>query len=111
MNRVDPVLRQAWDDARDKDERAFAHYSRPTSLPLDYSYLGDLLTLINKEWALFQDVFGTGKTAKQQLQGKIEDIVRVRNPLAHNRAVPENELKRAEVYCTDVMMMVTAVHP
>ena len=54
-------------------------------------------------------MFGSGKAAKRQLQGKIEDIIRVRNPLAHNRVVPENELKRAEVYCTDVLMLLQVV--
>jgi len=28
---------------------------------LDYSYLNDLLALINAEWSLFRDVFGSGK--------------------------------------------------
>jgi len=50
-------------------------------------------------------VFGSGKQAKRELTGKIEAIVKVRNPLAHNRAVPENELKRTEAYCTDVLML------
>lgn len=101
---IDSALRERWARASDKDERAFGQYARSESSPLDYSYLSDLLALINKEWDLFHDVFGKGKAVKRQLQGKIEDIVRVRNPLAHNRAVPQNELKRAEVYCTDILM-------
>lgn len=109
MECVNQEMRQTWAEARAKDERTFARYGQPAPSLLDYSYLGDLLALINAEWALFQDVFGTGKTAKRQLQGKIEDIIRVRNPLAHNRAVPENELKRAEVYCTDVLMLLQKV--
>lgn len=109
MERVNQEMRQTWAEARAKDERTFARYGQPAPSLLDYSYLGDLLALINAEWALFQDVFGSGKIAKRQLRGKIEDIIRVRNPLAHNRAVPENELKRAEVYCTDVLMLLQKV--
>ncbi len=109
MGRVNQEMRRTWAEARAKDERTFGHYRQPAPSLLDYSHLGDLLTLINAEWGLFRDTFGPGRTAKRQLQSKIEDILRVRNPLAHNRAVPENELKRAEVYCNDLLMQVQRV--
>lgn len=106
IERLDPQQRQIWAQARAKDERAFARYDRPAPSLLDYSYLNDLLALINTEWSLFHDTFGRGRTNKRQLQGKIEAIIKVRNPLAHNRAVPENELKRAEVYCADLLTQI-----
>jgi hypothetical protein len=33
----------------------------------------------------------------------VEHIIKVRNPLAHHRAVPENELRRALVLSTDIL--------
>jgi hypothetical protein len=104
IHQVPTEWREAWTKARTKDERTFAHYEQTPSSLLDYSYLNDLLALINKEWSVFHDVFGSGKAAKRKLQSNIEAIVRVRNPLAHNRSVPSNELKRAEVYCTDILL-------
>lgn len=102
--RVEEDLRVAWEATQEKEEDTHIHYGTTVPPLLHYSYLADLRDLINREWSLFHDVFGSGKTAKRELQGKIEAINRVRNPLAHNRAVPENELKRAEVYCTDILL-------
>jgi ATP-dependent helicase YprA (DUF1998 family) len=82
-----------------KEERQFASSHHL----LDYTYLQDLLELVNIQWMLFQDLFGDGKKAKGQLTEKVQSIVKVRNPLAHNRAVPEDELKQVEVYCADVL--------
>jgi hypothetical protein len=77
----------------------------PKSSLLDYTYLGDLVGLINKQWQLFADVLGAGKEAKSEFTRMTAAIIRVRNPLAHNRDVPLNELRRADVYCTDLLML------
>ena len=66
----------------------------------------DLKDIISREWQLFNDIFGNGKAAKRQLNEKIQAIVKVRNPLAHNRDVPKNELKRTEVFCTDILIQI-----
>jgi len=47
LDRVHEVLRERWQKTQEQDAWAFAQYDRPTPGLLDYSYLGDLLTLIN----------------------------------------------------------------
>ena len=101
---IKPELREKWEVAKNKDEKTFAQYGMSQSSLLDYTYLGDLVGLINTQWSLFQDIFGAGKAAKREFTRKTEAIIRVRNPLAHNRTVPINELKRADVYCTDLLI-------
>lgn len=101
---IKPELREKWATAQAKDEKTFVRYGVPKSSLLDYTYLGDLVGLINTQWSLFEDILGAGKAAKQEFTRVTEAIIRVRNPLAHNRAVPLNELRRADVYCTDLLM-------
>jgi hypothetical protein len=107
LSRISPEKIARWEEMREKDQSTFKDYEHGKSkLPLlDYSYLGDLLEIINRYWNLFADVFGGDKHSKRELQNKLQAIIRIRNPLAHNREVPGNELKRANVYCTDLMMM------
>ncbi len=104
---IKPELREKWKLTQAKDEKTFARYGMLKSSLLDYTYLGDLIGLINPQWSLFEDVFGPGKQAKQEFTRVSEAIIRVRNPLAHNRDVPLNELRRADVYCTDLLMQLT----
>lgn len=106
LERVPESMRLQWEQVQEQDVRAFQKYTHTASSLLDYSYLGELMVLITSQWQLFLDVFGQGKPAKRELQDKLEAIIKVRNPLAHNRAAPENELKRAEVFCTDILMLV-----
>ncbi|MCL4868803.1 MAG: hypothetical protein KJ063_07540 [Anaerolineae bacterium] len=101
---IKPELREKWIATQAKDEKTFVRYGMSKSSLLDYSYLGDLVGLINAQWSLFEDIFGAGKAAKQEFTRVTEAIIRVRNPLAHNRDVPLNELRRADVYCTDLLM-------
>lgn len=82
-----------------KEERQFARIQHL----LTYVYLQDLLELINKQWALFQGLFEDGKRAKGQLTEKVQAIAKIRNPLAHNRAVPAEELQLAGECCDDVL--------
>lgn len=96
---------EKWKQLREKDERAFSGYEQPLPSLLDYTYLDDLLAMINRQWQLFMDIFGTGKPAKQELRRKLEAIIRVRNPLAHNRVIPTNEIKRADVYSEDLLRL------
>lgn len=100
---TDPVLLARWNDMRNRDLRTFRQHNMPVAPLVDYTYLEDLSGMILRQWALFQDVFGQEKTARVVLADKITAINRVRNPLAHNRTVPENELIRAETYCHEIM--------
>lgn len=69
---------------------------------LDYTYLQDLIELVNRQWELFQDLFGDDRKAKGRLTKKVYTIVKVRNPLAHNRLVPMEELEAARQYCREL---------
>jgi hypothetical protein len=106
-SKLNPEKVARWKEMRKKDSIAFNEYKKdePEHFLLDYSYLGDLLEIINKYWNLFGDVFGADKQSKREFHKKLQAIIRIRNPLAHNREVPGNELKRANVYCTDLMMV------
>ena len=108
MLQINPEIRKKWAEAQAKDEKTFARYGMPKSSLLDYTYLGDLVSLTNRQWQLFEDVLGAGKEAKREFARMTEAIIRVRNPLAHNRDVPLNELRRVEVYCTDLLIQLKA---
>jgi ATP-dependent helicase YprA (DUF1998 family) len=69
---------------------------------LDYTYLQDLLELIHQQWDLFQNPFGDDKKAKKRLTEKMQIVMKVRNPLAHNRLVPTEELQQAEANCQEL---------
>jgi len=103
-----PKMYAYWLRNLQKDKVAFQLYTDYSAAILDYSRLEDLAELVNAQWALFRDVFDFGydKRNKSVFTEKIRDIVRVRNPLAHHRPVPENELLRAQVYCNDILLVI-----
>ena len=94
-----------WMRILEKDRAAFRIYGDYNPSALDYAHLGDLIALVTGEWDLFRETFdfGYGRRNKSVFQDKMEHIIKVRNPLAHHRAVPRNELLRALVLCTDVL--------
>lgn len=63
---------------------------------LDYAYISDLKDFIFAEWGKYQSVVGD---AKADLERKFQDIIKVRNPMAHHRQVPEDVLQNAELSC------------
>lgn len=69
---------------------------------LDYSYIMDLWVIIQKEWQVFQKVFGN-KSHKYWEQ-RIQQIVRVRNPEAHNRThiLLEYEINDGRAACQEL---------
>lgn len=91
-----------------RDKAAFQLYTNYSTAILDYSRLEDLAELVNAQWALFRDIFDFGydKRNKSVFTEKIRGITKVRNPLAHHRPVPENELLRAQVYCNDILLAI-----
>lgn len=103
----DEAIRTKWKLQREKDRKTFEAYDYEEPPLLDYTYLGDLQAMVNREWTLFKDIFESrqypSKEAKKEFALKVEAITRVRNPLAHNREIPSNELKRADVFCTDLL--------
>jgi hypothetical protein len=91
-----------------KDRAAFQAYQEYAPSILEYAHLGDLTVLITGEWDLFREFldFGYDRRNKAVFQDKMEHIIKVRNPLAHHRAIPENEILRALVLCTDILKAV-----
>jgi hypothetical protein len=96
IDQINLEWREKWALARKKDDRAFEKYGMTPQPVLNYSYLGELMSMINNEWGLFEDIFGSRKLNRPLFTQTLESIIKVRNPLAHNRPIPENELKIAE---------------
>lgn len=89
-----------------KDKAAFKVYSDHSPQILEYARFDDLVELISAQWQLFRDQlnFGFDTRNKMIFSDKMNHIAKVRNPLAHNRSIPENELLRARVFCTDILL-------
>ncbi|MCL4201882.1 MAG: hypothetical protein KJ000_05265 [Pirellulaceae bacterium] len=67
---------------------------------LDYAYIGDLKDLIFAEWEKFRPAFGG---AKADWERRFQDVMKVRNPMAHHRAVPADVLLDAERSCKAIL--------
>ena len=93
---------EKWREIQDKDRRAFSDYAITESTLVDYTFLNELTEMITRQWDLFLDVFGHKRSAKGAFVEKMKSVTRVRNPLAHSRTVPDNELIRAETYCNEI---------
>jgi hypothetical protein len=65
---------------------------------LEFVYLGQLETLIFKEWDTFRDMFGE----KLWLKKQVEKIIHVRNEEAHNRHVSADDKKMVIGYCSEI---------
>lgn len=101
-NQVDSIL-----ERRKKAKKKYILSDfEPSSEIIDYTYIGQLSSIINTDWNLFQDIFGNGREKKRQLREKLDAIIIVRNDRGHFNKVPENELKRVEVFCNDILIMI-----
>lgn len=98
---------EIWVSTAQKDKAAFQLYQQYQPGILEYARFGDLVELICAQWHLFKDTldFGADKRNKNEFHDRMKAIERVRNPLAHHRAVPENELLRALVFCRDILLI------
>lgn len=96
----------SWTHNMQKDLAAFQSYQQYDPQILEYARFQDLTELINAQWHLFRESldFGAAKRNKSIFSDKMKQIAQVRNPLAHHRSIPENELWRAKVLCTDILM-------
>ena len=72
---------------------------------LEYLYMGDLGRLVtaSETWDQFSPIF---KRRKDLLEGKLQQILPVRNDRAHFRPVPENELLRCKLACSDLRALI-----
>ena len=102
--RINHEWKEKWALAKQKDDRAFEKYGMAPQPILNYSYLGELVALINNEWGLFEDIFGHRKLNRPIFTQKLESIIKVRNPLAHNRPIPNSELKIAEKNSREILI-------
>ena len=104
------VLGNEWEKVEEVRRRASAAYPLSPGHErelMDCMYLGQLCKLMvsNQAWELFRDAFGN----KRELERKLEAIYPVRNDIAHFAAVPPKELKRCEVECDDILVMVRSL--
>jgi hypothetical protein len=97
---------ERWQRYMQKDQTAFKIYDNYSPEILDYALIEDLKDLIVAQWHLFREVFDFGYQDRNKavFYDKIAQIVNVRNALAHHRMPPENELLRARVLCTDILL-------
>ncbi|MBI5634690.1 MAG: hypothetical protein HZA15_14570 [Nitrospirae bacterium] len=100
-----PEMFKSWEIAQKKDRAAFQSYRDYEPAMLEYAYFKDLSDLINAQWQAFRTEldFREGKGNKGKFTEMMEAIARVRNPIAHHRAIPPTELYRAKVYCDDIL--------
>jgi len=100
------IMYDHWLSNIGKDKAAFKVYSSHSPKILEYARFDDLVELIGAQWHLFRDLldFGFDTRNKAVFSDKMSQIAKIRNPLAHNRSVPENELLRARVFCTDILL-------
>jgi hypothetical protein len=67
---------------------------------LDYAYIGDLKDLVFAEWDRYRNTLGG---AKAEWEKRFQDVVKVRNPMAHHRPVPADVLQEAERSCKSLL--------
>jgi hypothetical protein len=72
---------------------------------LDYLDAQPIFEIVynSKNWNDFKDIFG-GEKVKNEFVKKMELIIKIRNPYAHNRfkSINANSVKQAEIYCEDI---------
>jgi hypothetical protein len=98
---------------RERETLGRALRARPAGLePLsivDYLYLGQMPQLLFSDHTqqLARQFLGGDRDVKQELRAAINNIVPVRNEIAHIREVDRERLLRAKLACADVVKMVT----
>ncbi len=97
---------ERWSRYMQRDQTVFKVYPQFSAETLEYALFEDLRDLVMAQWHLFTMIFDFGFEGRNRsvFQEKMTQIIHVRNLLAHNRAVPENELLRARVLCTDILL-------
>jgi hypothetical protein len=99
---------------REREGLARASRTRPTGLEpitiVDYLYLGQIPQLLFSDHTqqLARDLLGGGQDVRPQLQSALNQIVPVRNEIAHIREVDPDRLLRAKLACSDILRMVAS---
>lgn len=68
---------------------------------LDYAYIGDLKDMVFAKWEKCRTVLGG---TKADWERRFQDIMKVRNPMAHHRSVPADVLQEAERSCKTLLL-------
>src|SRR5690606_10932429 len=93
---------------QERDVLARALRSRPTGADplsiIDYLYLGQLPTLLFAQdvWQESARHFAPVQDLKHRLKSTLDQVIPVRNEIAHIREVPAERLMRASVACSDL---------
>lgn len=101
LKRKLPKLNDALDklvQQRVREKRMFGDAA--SDFILDYAYIGDLKDLVFAEWDKYRSFLGG---AKADWERRFQDIMRVRNPMAHHRPVPSDILQEAERSCKSLL--------
>lgn len=97
-----PAVAQMLEGCRERAEReyrGFGFSERPRLL--DYTYPQDLWLILSKAWPHFgPHVTGV---SKEQLRQMFDKLIRVRNPVMHNRVVPPRAEDEARFACREVL--------
>ena len=106
VRRIGDVLGE--DAARRLDERKRAwERSNPRTEPsgdlLDFTYLGELLQLIIREWRLFS----MDLPEKREFTSGMDLLIRVRNEIAHSRHVDDIDNRKADLFCDELLRLMT----
>lgn len=67
---------------------------------LDYAYFGELSDVVIGDWNIYRGTLGEDRTYWEE---EFKAVVRVRNPLAHHREVPPEDLRRATDACNNFL--------
>jgi hypothetical protein len=90
------------EESKRKREKRYRASDKDVELDdLDFSYIGDLASLVaqNSAWMLFKVAFKD----KLEFDHLIQAIAPVRNEEAHFRSVPRRELDRCRIACEDLL--------
>jgi hypothetical protein len=104
--RIEQALSERERDTLERALRARPAGAEPLSI-VDYLYLGQLVSLLfaPTAWQNASPRLGGAPDGKRRLQAAIEQIVPVRNEIAHVREVDADRLAHANVACADVLKM------
>jgi hypothetical protein len=101
-----------WLQNIERDRSVYKTQDKHAQQLIEYARFEDLTELITAQWQLFraQLDLGYAERNKTVFYDKMNQIAQVRNPLAHHRTIPENELFRARVLCNDILFALQKDH-
>lgn len=106
-----PLMAQQWLFLQAKDAETLSQFHLPSGSLVEYSTFGELKQIILAEWLVFKDVFQFKKTGgkdnKKAFDDLCDEIIEVRNRLAHNRATHPHQKRKARVACDEIALQIS----